>query len=33
MVPARVDALDGTLPKNPNGKVDRIALAQRFAPE
>jgi acyl-CoA synthetase (AMP-forming)/AMP-acid ligase II len=31
MVPARIIARPGTLPRNPNGKIDRKLLAQEFA--
>jgi hypothetical protein len=31
MVPARVDVRPGPLPRNPNGKIDRKALAAEFA--
>jgi len=31
MVPARIIERSGTLPRNPNGKIDRKVLAQEFA--
>jgi acyl-CoA synthetase (AMP-forming)/AMP-acid ligase II len=31
MVPAKVDIRSGALPRNPNGKIDRKALAGEFA--
>ncbi|MCX8115285.1 MAG: acyl--CoA ligase, partial [Burkholderiaceae bacterium] len=30
MVPAHVDIRSGSLPRNPNGKIDRKALAAEF---
>jgi acyl-CoA synthetase (AMP-forming)/AMP-acid ligase II len=30
MVPAHVDVHPGPLPRNPNGKIDRKALAMQF---
>jgi acyl-coenzyme A synthetase/AMP-(fatty) acid ligase len=30
MVPARIEFRSGPLPRNPNGKIDRKALAQDF---
>ena len=30
MVPARVIAREGNLPRNPNGKIDRKALSSEF---
>jgi acyl-CoA synthetase (AMP-forming)/AMP-acid ligase II len=31
MVPAQVHVHDGPLPRNPNGKIDRKALAAHYA--
>jgi acyl-CoA synthetase (AMP-forming)/AMP-acid ligase II len=31
MVPAKVDIRNGSLPRNPNGKIDRKTLAGEFA--
>jgi acyl-coenzyme A synthetase/AMP-(fatty) acid ligase len=31
MVPARIHARDGALPRNPNGKIDRKAVAAEYA--
>jgi acyl-CoA synthetase (AMP-forming)/AMP-acid ligase II len=31
MVPARIIERKGSLPRNPNGKIDRKLLAQEFA--
>jgi len=31
MVPARIEAREGPLPRNPNGKIDRKALSLEFA--
>ena len=31
MIPARVDVRSGSLPRNPNGKIDRKTLAAEFA--
>jgi acyl-CoA synthetase (AMP-forming)/AMP-acid ligase II len=31
MVPARIIERKGSLPRNPNGKIDRKRLAQEFA--
>jgi hypothetical protein len=30
MVPARVTAREGNLPRNPNGKIDRKLMAQEM---
>jgi acyl-CoA synthetase (AMP-forming)/AMP-acid ligase II len=30
MVPARVTVRDGSLPRNPNGKIDRKLMAQEM---
>ena len=30
MVPAKVEVRSGPLPRNPNGKIDRKALAQDY---
>ena len=30
-VPAQIDVRDGPLPRNPNGKIDRIALSTEWA--
>jgi hypothetical protein len=30
MLPGRVEFREGSLPRNPNGKIDRKLLAQEF---
>jgi acyl-CoA synthetase (AMP-forming)/AMP-acid ligase II len=30
MLPSRVESREGSLPRNPNGKIDRKLLAQEF---
>jgi acyl-CoA synthetase (AMP-forming)/AMP-acid ligase II len=30
MLPSRVELREGSLPRNPNGKIDRKLLAQEF---
>jgi acyl-CoA synthetase (AMP-forming)/AMP-acid ligase II len=30
MLPAKVEIRSGTLPRNPNGKIDRASLAAEF---
>ena len=30
MLPSRVECREGSLPRNPNGKIDRKLLAQEF---
>jgi hypothetical protein len=30
MLPSRIDLREGSLPRNPNGKIDRKSLAQEL---